>query len=160
MTVTARYHFLTTWLLDGPRERAWEVIDDACSWPQWWRGVQRVEQLAAGGDGRVGSRYRIEWRSRIPYSLEFDFTVERVERPALMEGRAHGELDGRGCWRLFEQDGVTAVVYDWQVSTTRPWMNLLAPLARPLFEYNHDTVMRWGGEGLAHRLGARLLAAG
>ena len=77
-----------------------------------------------------------------------------------MEGAAHGELDGRGCWRLFEQNDVTAVVYDWRVSTTRPWMNLMAPLARPLFEYNHDTVMRWGGEGLARRLGARLLAAG
>jgi hypothetical protein len=39
-------------------------------------------------------------------------------------------------------------------------MNLLAPLARPLFEHNHNVVMRWGGEGLARRLGARLLAAG
>jgi hypothetical protein len=29
-----------------------------------------------------------------------------------------------------------------------------------VFEYNHDAVMRWGGEGLARRLGAALLAAG
>ena len=36
----------------------------------------------------------------------------------------------------------------------------LAPVARPVFEYNHDVVMRWGGEGLAQRLGVRLLAAG
>ena len=55
---------------------------------------------------------------------------------------------------------MTAVVYDWQVATTKRWMNLLSPIARPVFEYNHDVVMRWGGEGLARRLGARLLAAG
>ncbi|MEA2376163.1 MAG: hypothetical protein QOD13_70, partial [Thermoleophilaceae bacterium] len=36
----------------------------------------------------------------------------------------------------------------------------LAPVARPVFEYNHDVVMRWGGEGLARRLGVELLAAG
>jgi hypothetical protein len=29
-----------------------------------------------------------------------------------------------------------------------------------VFEYNHGAVMRWGGEGLARRLGVRLLAAG
>jgi hypothetical protein len=39
-------------------------------------------------------------------------------------------------------------------------MNLLAPVAQPVFEYNHDVVMRWGGEGLARRLGVELLAAG
>ena len=53
-----------------------------------------------------------------------------------------------------------AVLYDWRVSTTKPWMNALGPVARPVFEYNHDVVMRWGGEGLARRLGCRLLATG
>ena len=53
---------------------------------------------------------------------------------------------------------VTAVVYEWNVSTTKPWMNLLAPIARPLFAWNHDWVMRNGGEGLAQLLGCRLLA--
>jgi hypothetical protein len=36
-------------------------------------------------------------------------------------------------------------------------MNVLAPVARPLFAWNHDHVMRSGGEGLARLLGARLL---
>ncbi|HEX2231844.1 MAG TPA: SRPBCC family protein [Thermoleophilaceae bacterium] len=155
-----RYSFLTTWLLEAPRERAWDLIEDAELWPQWWRGVERVEQLDAGDANRVGSRFRIAWRSRIPYSLEFDFTVERVERPSLMEGRAEGELHGRGRWRLLEEAGVTAVLYEWNVITTKRWMNLIAPLARPVFEYNHDVVMGWGGQGLADRLGVSLLASG
>ena len=37
-------------------------------------------------------------------------------------------------------------------------MNLLAPVARPIFKANHDYVMRNGGEGIAKLLGARLLA--
>jgi hypothetical protein len=105
-------------------------------------------------------RYRIAWRSRIPYELEFEFTVQELDEPRCMKGVASGELSGNGHWRLFEQDGVTAVTYEWNVRTTRAWMNLLAPLARPVFAYNHDVVMRWGGEGLARRLDCKLLAAG
>ena len=129
-------------------------------WPEWWRGVERVSELDGGDAQRVGSRYRIAWRSRIPYELAFDFTVSRVDPPCCMEGDAAGDLTGRGCWRLFEQGGVTAVLYEWDVRTTKPWMNAVAPLARPLFERNHDLVMRWGGEGLARRLGVELIAAG
>jgi hypothetical protein len=122
--------------------------------------VERVEELQPGDAQRVGSRHLIEWRSRLPYPLEFEFTVERVERPRLMEGRALGELTGTGRWRLFEDGGVTAVLYEWNVQTTKRWMNLIGPLARPVFAWNHDVVMGWGGEGLARRLGARLLANG
>ena len=136
------------------------MLREPLSWPQWWRGVERVAELAPGDARRVGSRYRIAWRSRIPYELEFDFTVHTVDEPCCMAGQAVGELDGSGTWRLFEQNGITAVVYDWDVTTSKRWMKLLAPVARPVFEYNHDIVMRWGGEGLARRLGTRLLAAG
>ena len=82
----------------------------------------------------------------------------RVERPHLLEGNATGELAGVGRWRFFEENGVTAVVYEWNVSTTKWWMNVLAPVARPAFQSNHDYVMRNGGEGIAKLLGARLLA--
>ncbi len=156
----AEYAFLTTWLLDAERERAWEVLQDVGRWPEWWRGVVRVDELDPGGEDRVGARHAIEWRSRLPYPVRFEFVTDQVERPALMQGRAEGELAGTGRWRLFEQDGVTAILYEWVVRTTRPWMNALAPLARPVFAANHDIVMRWGGEGLARRLGARLLAHG
>ncbi|MGH2744280.1 MAG: SRPBCC family protein [Thermoleophilaceae bacterium] len=155
-----RYRFLTTWLLETTCAAAWEVLQDPLHWPDWWRGVVRVSELDGGDERRVGSRYRVAWRSRVPYELEFDFTVRRLEAGRWMAGDAAGDLEGTGCWRLFEDGGVTAVVYDWDVSSTKRWMNMLGPVARPVFEYNHDVVMRWGGEGLARRLGARLLAAG
>lgn len=158
--VVARYHFLTTWLLDAPRERAWDELNDAVAWPAWWKGVERVEQHDPGDELGVGSRYSIAWRSRIPYPLEFEFHVEEVEPPHRMAGRAVGELEGTGVWRLWEEAGLTAVVYDWRVATTKPWMNLVAPIARPVFRWNHDVVMRQGGEGLARRTGARLVAYG
>ena len=71
------------------------------------------------------------WKSLLPYRVEFEVTTTRVERPHLLEGHAVGELEGVGRWRFYEQDGVTAVLYEWNVATTKPWMNRLAPLLRP-----------------------------
>ena len=53
---------------------------------------------------------------------------------------------------------MTAALYEWNVHTTRAWMNLLTPLARPIFAVNHDYVMRNGGRGLAKLLNVSLLA--
>jgi hypothetical protein len=116
--------------------------------------VQRVTAIVPD------ERYLIAWRSRIPYELEFEFAVRELDEPCSMSGEATGALTGSGHWRLFEQDGVTAVTYEWNVCTAKAWMNVLGPVAKPVFEYNHNVVMRWGGEGLARRLDCKLLAAG
>jgi uncharacterized protein YndB with AHSA1/START domain len=153
------YEFLTTWLLAAPRDRVWDAIYESDAWPRWWRGVIEAEREAPGDETGIGQIGRYVWRSKLPYNLEFRMETTRVERPHLLEGHASGELEGTGRWRLFEDDSSTAVIYEWNVHTTRPWMNLLAPVARPIFAWNHDWVMRNGGIGLASLLGCELLAS-
>jgi hypothetical protein len=155
-----QYRFLTTWLLDAQREPVWEAIHDQKSWPSWWRGVEEVIELEPGDEDGLGSYSRFTWRSRLPYDLVFEARTTRVERPHLLEAEASGELAGTGRWRIYEGDGATAVLYEWNVRTTKPWMNLLAPIARPIFAWNHKWVMARGGEGLARLLRCRLLARG
>jgi uncharacterized protein YndB with AHSA1/START domain len=152
----ARYEFVTTWCVDAPIEAVFEVLNGSTGYPRWWKGVQSVEVLEPGDQGGIGGLHRFTWRSVLPYSLGFDLRVTRVERPHLIEAQAFGELEGIGTWRLYEGHG-TAIVYDWRVRTTKLWMNLLGPLAGPAFAWNHDVVMRQGGEGLAGELGATLL---
>lgn len=153
----AEYRFLTTWCLDAPIDRVFDVLRDSSRYPQWWRGVERVVALAPGDGNGIGEASRFTWRSVLPYELSFETRVTRVEPPHLIEGRASGELEGTGTWRLFEGHG-TAAVYEWRVRTTRPWMNVLGPVARPAFVWNHDVVMRRGAAGLARELGVRLIA--
>jgi uncharacterized protein YndB with AHSA1/START domain len=159
----AEYRFLTTWLIEAGRERVWNAIYESERWPEWWRGVEEAKRIAEGDESGIGQLGSYVWRSRLPYPVRFEITTTRVEPPHLLEGNAVGELEGTGRWRLFEQRSgetrVTAVLYEWNVSTTKAWMNLLAPIARPVFRWNHDWVMRNGGTGLARELGARLLAA-
>ena len=156
----AAYSFLTTWCVDAPIQPVWDLISSSERYPEWWRGVRNVTPLEPGGVNGVGALSRLEWRSKLPYSLEFDLRVTRSQPPYLIEAQASGELEGIGVWRLYDGPLGTAVVYSWDVSTTRRWMNRLAPIARPAFAWNHDYVMRQGAQGLATQLGAELVAYG
>jgi hypothetical protein len=83
--------------------------------------------------------------------------ITRVDPMKALEGEASGMVEGVGRWHFSPLDDGTQVRYDWHVRTTKPWMNLLAPLARPLFRWNHDAILREGGLALARRLNARLI---
>lgn len=148
------YKFVTIWRVKAPLEKVWNEIYHSEKWPEWWKGVERVTELKKGDDLGVGSVRRYTWKSMLPYRLSFDMETVRVEPMSVVEGIARGELDGRGVWNLSNDGEYTTARYDWQVETTKPWMNLIAPLAGPLFKWNHDVVMKWGAEGLARRLGA------
>jgi hypothetical protein len=154
----ARYRFLTCWRLNVPVDPVWDAIYDTDAWPSWWPGVRAVEELVPRGPDGVGGVSRFTFRSLLPYDLVFDMRSVRVERHRLLEGVASGELAGTGRWQFVAEDAATAVIYEWDVETTRRWMNALAPVARPAFAWNHDRLMRAGGEGLAALLGGRLLA--
>ena len=152
------YNFITIWRVAAPIDNVWNEIYHASEWPTWWRGVESVVELRKGDDNGVGSVYRYTWKSKLPYRLSFDMQTTRVEPPLLLEGIAIGELEGRGLWRLATEGSETIVRYDWNVETTKRWMNLLAPIARPLFDWNHDVVMGWGAAGLAQRLGVSVVS--
>ena len=152
----AEYHFVSTWQIQAPIERVWEEIYHAERWPSWWKYVVRVEELEPGAADGTGKRLRLLFRTRLPYTLGFDTRVTRVQPPSELEAEATGELQGTGRWTLTPAGGGTLVRYTWDIRTTRRWMNLLAPLARPVFSWNHDELMREGGQSLARRLGADL----
>jgi hypothetical protein len=80
-----------------------------------------------------------------------------VQKPHLLEGVAEGELNGMGRWTLASSNTGTGteVRYDWEVSTTRAWMNVMAPFLGPMFRWNHGKVMAAGAQGLNAYLRSR-----
>ena len=115
-----------------------------------------VEELDPGAPDGVGKRLHLLFRTRLPYQLGFDLRATRVQPPTRLEAEATGELEGTGRWTFTPANGGTLVRYNWDIRTTRWWMNLLAPVARPVFKWNHDELMREAGESLARRLGTDL----
>lgn len=149
----ADYRFVTRWHLAAPVERVYAELDAVAAWPTWWPGVRRVVVLDGGGADGLGKVTRTTWRSRLPYDLTFNARVTAHEPPRVIAVDAFGELEGQGRWELAADATGTLVTYHWQVATTKEWMNLFAFVLRPLFRWNHDVIMRWGGEALGRRLG-------
>lgn len=153
----ASYEFITIWKVQAPQQEVWDLIFNSERWPQWWRGVEEVKKLKDGDTNNVGAVMRYTWKSKLPYRLVFDMETTLVEPIKMIEGRAIGELQGKGRWTIAHDNGLSTVRYDWNVETTKGWMNLIEPIARPFFSWNHDVVMGWGGRGLAEKLGTRLI---
>jgi hypothetical protein len=152
MTVMASYEFVTNWEFDAPLDRVWNEIYHSERWPEWWKAVESVVSIAPGDESGVGAIRRYTWRGALPYRLRFDMTTTRVERLVRLEGIAKGELSGQGCWHFSSEGSKARVRYDWEVETSKRWMQVLRPIARPVFEWNHDAVMRWGLDGIKQRL--------
>lgn len=154
----AEYRLLTIWRIRAPLESVFATIQDALRWPGWWPGVLHVEPHAAGNAAGIGSIWHCAWQGQLPYRLTFEVTTTRIEPLLAIEGNVRGDLEGSGRWHFSRQGEITIARCEWQVRSTRWWMNLLAPLARPFFIRNHARVMAQGGMGLARRLAAELVS--
>lgn len=143
------YVLITTWRLNAPVAEVWQVLSDAGGWPTWWPFVESVELVAPGEAAGLHSIWRYTWKTLLPYRLRLELSVTRIEAPAVLEAEVTGDLSGYGSCRIFRQDPHTLVRYEWNVRTCRPWMKWFAPVARPVFLWNHQRVMQHGEAALA-----------
>jgi uncharacterized protein YndB with AHSA1/START domain len=152
-----QYAFATTWVLQASIDRVWSTLADSAGWPEWFPAFRRVEVIEPGGPDGTGGVLEVAVRATLPYDLVIRLRLTRADPPHLLELTALGDLEGSGRWTLAEEDDVTTVRFEWRVATTKRWMNALAPVARPVFAWNHDLTMTAAGRGLAERMGVRLL---
>lgn len=150
----ASYSFVTTWRLHAPIADVWQALNDAERYHEWWPGMVAFRKLNPEVIG-VGAKSERAVRGRLPYTLRYQTTTTRVDPPRELAYDASGDLVGRGRFVLSEQGEWTQVIFYWDVQTSGLWMNLLAPIFRRLFAWNHDWVMARGERGLANRLARR-----
>ncbi len=152
MLLMANYHFTTHWRFHAPLERVWLEIKAMNRWPEWWYYVERVELLQQGDADEIGAVYRLTWKTALPYKLTFCSRLVSEVKHKRLEGRTWGDLEGTGIWTFRFDGDTTSLHYDWTVKTTKTWMNIIAPVARPIFSWNHDRVMHAGYVGLKKKL--------
>lgn len=153
------YRFESVWVIHAPVTAVFDVLSDYQRYPSWWPDVRQVTKLNAGPTTGAGLEVRYVVASPLGYSLGFDVILEHLARPSLISTRARGDLVGTGVWNLSDAGGVTTARYSWHVVTTKRWMNVLAPVARPVFSWAHSRVMVRGARGLARYLGVPLVDA-
>lgn len=155
----AEFAYVTQWRLEAPIAKVWDAIYHSERWPTWWKNVKNVDEVERGQVDGVGNVRHYVWKGKLPYRIRLAMRTTRVEPLVALEGLASGDVEGAGRWRFSTDGPITAVRYDWTVRTTKLWMNVLAPLARPLIDWNHDGIMQEGGAALARLLNATLIEA-
>ncbi len=142
----AEYVFLDEWYVDAPIEPVFDALADARTYPEWWVPVYKT--VEASGPPEVGATSSSRFKGRLPYTLETQSTITRLERPHVIAGDVVGDLSGHGLWTLNQQDAGTHVRFDWVVRADRPLIRLLTPVARRLFRWNHAYAISCAIRGL------------
>ena len=115
-----RYEFREQWYVNVPIERVWPVIRDVSKYPMWWS--QFVEAERRNDVDGVGAVVRVRAKSALPCHMFFEVEAVHEEPPPLTE----------------------AVV---AATSGKPLLNVLAPLFKPFFAWNHEIMMRRGEQG-------------
>lgn len=149
------YVFVDGWRVAAAPAAVWRLVRRVDGWPDWWPSVRSVEPVPGRGEG--SETWRFTFATRLPYAMVFDAAVVADEPGVGVETQVSGRVEGSGRWGVRPVDGGTLVRFDWSVRPTLRWMQVLSPVARPAFAWNHRALMVEGGRALARRLDSRLL---
>jgi uncharacterized protein YqjF (DUF2071 family) len=148
------YHFVNHWRVRGAIDLVYDILRDGPRYAEWWPAYRISEDVGP-------SKTRVATQARFPpYALEFTAEIVREKRPSEIDIVASGHLSGSGKWRLEAAGPLeTDIVFYWDVDANRKVMVALAPILRPLFDWNHDWVMSQGERALQWELDRRLPAS-
>jgi Polyketide cyclase / dehydrase and lipid transport len=154
MSDRGRFEFFDEWRLAAALEAVWPVMRDIEAWPDWWPSVRSVTPVTGGSP----QTWEFRFRTRLPYDMAFAAELVRDDELQSAEAQVTGRVVGSGLCTATAIDGGTLVRFDWWVRPQLTWMRVLAPMARPVFRWNHRALMAEGAIGLARRLDTHLLA--
>lgn len=128
--------------MPAPPEAVLEALHELDAWTRWWPEIR--ESLRLDED-----RALVRIRSTLPYDLHL-FLSRRRDTETVLEAGIEGDLRGFARFRL-RPDGPrsTRLLFEEEVEVRKPLMRMLAPIARPVFRWNHARMMRSGERGLA-----------
>jgi hypothetical protein len=151
------YHFLERWYAEAPPEAVWDFVADPRTYTRWWPEFREVTSL--NDIEGVGARVAVHVKAVLPYHMRFELESVRYEQPHAAEVEVRGDLVGRMRWLLVPYAGGTYLVFEEEVRTGKRLLNVLAPLGKPFFAWNHRVMMKHGERGLREALPARPAAA-
>lgn len=147
------FRFHTTWKVKGTVGQVYDILSEPIDFVYWWPEVYlKVEEIKSGDEDGVGRIVKLLTKGKLPYTLNWQAECVDVEKPHHIVVEAEGDLEGRGVWCINQKDEIVEINYDWTVVANKPWMSLLSPILRKVFEANHNWAMKKGEEGLKRKL--------
>lgn len=142
MGALTHYVFQSIWHVRASPADLVTVLDDLETYPAWWPEIRTVRPLG-------GRRFDVVARSFLPYELRFVSDADPLPAGAhVIDARLSGDMEGTVRWTVTPEGDSCRLVYDQEVSTHKRLLNVMAPVARPGFRFNHGLMMKHGEAGL------------
>jgi hypothetical protein len=150
------FSLTTTWSIPASLELVWLSLVDTEKWPSWWKYVASVNELSPGNPNGFNNIRQYLWHTCLPYSLLLNMRVVEVQPYRYLAVEVSGDLEGNGsCDIAWDSSaGRTKIDFLWQVQPCQDWMKSFTIVAKPIFTWNHNQVMKQGEQGLIRHLAA------
>jgi len=149
-----RLHFTDDWYVAARPAVTRDLIRQVTDWPTWWPSSLSVVSARPRVAGATeASQYTFQ--TRLPYQMVFQADVVHEDQMAV-ETVVVGRVEGVGGWQVTPVAGGSRVHFDWSVDPQVLWMRALSLLARPVFIWNHQSLMAEGAHAFADRLGVEM----
>jgi hypothetical protein len=143
------YHFVDHWRVQADIKEVADILEDAMSLPRWWSSVYfEVKEIEPGGEHGLGKLISLHAGGWLPYTLQINFRTVESHYPHGFSMDATGDLEGKGIWRFEPEGEFVNVTYDWTIRASKPVIQKLSFLLKPIFRSNHNWTMQRGQESL------------
>jgi uncharacterized protein YndB with AHSA1/START domain len=148
----ALYRLSHRWRIEGPIDTVYYYLTHGRTFPEWWPVFRDVETDA--DEVAVGSRSRFRVRALLPYRLDWECTIARLDTPFYLELDTRVTLGG---WfrlagpirfHLTQQGPVVEVRNEQELRAANRLPAPLLALATRAFAFNHARAMATGERGL------------
>ena len=139
------YAFLTHWRVNAPVELVYDILQDGKEYVRWWPDVYLdAQHIPSGNANGIGDQVVLLTKGWLPYRLRWTATAMQRERPHTIAISAAGDFVGQGIWNLQQDGTVCDIKFDWRLRADKPLLQLLSPLFKPIFKWNHKWAMDRG----------------
>jgi hypothetical protein len=138
------YHLITHWRVRARLEDVYGILIRPEHYPLWWPEVFLDASEKPGQPAVDGRTACFHVKGYLPYTLRFQARVPERRQPHGFTIDVSGDFNGRGVWSFRQRGSWVDTTYDWRVRVTKPLVQRLSFLLKPLFASNHYWVMRRG----------------
>jgi len=136
------------------RDALWAALTDTARFPEWWPWLRSFELDGTTATGLTpGTVATCAIKAPLPYTLDFQVHVERVDCCRSIDTHVTGDL--RGPARLEVGSGSAASAstarLTWAVDLQAPMLSAASLIARPVLVWAHDRVVSSGVEQFRER---------
>jgi hypothetical protein len=122
-----------------PPEELWEHLERVDRFERWWGWLS--EFRLEGGSLGPGAVLSGVVAPPLPYRMRLRVDLEECERPVVLGGAVHGDLEGTARLVFEPRPSGTEVSASWTIEMMQRPMRLAARVAHPLLRWGHDRVV-------------------